>query len=252
MNDDQQVRFALTQTVSRPDFKETANATFYDPEFGFRVRGNPNLKISEVMNGDVRWEKYWSDQETVSVAAFYKDLSDPIERVVLPASGTAGNSRTYQNAESATIYGLEVDGRRDFPFNEALTKTVFVAINASLIESEVEILDGEKRKLQGQPDYTVNFIVGFDDIVNGHELTLLFNQNGELIRDVGLAGLPNIIEEPRMDLNVNYKYYIGEDLTVNAKLKNILDSDYEFTQGGHVFQSYKKGMEMQLGLDWNF
>lgn len=252
ITDSQQLRFAVSQTVSRPDFKELANAVFYDVEFDIRVRGNPDLKISSSWNYDARWEKYWSDLETVSVALFYKDLTDPIERVVVPASGTAGNSRTFINADSAQIYGIEVDGRKDFPLNKAYDKSFFIAANASWIESEVNIPGQASRSLQGQPDYTFNLILGYDDIGNGHELTLLFNQNGEAIVDVGVAGLPDIVEEPRLDMNINYKYYITPDLAFRARVKNALNSQYEFTQGGNTFQSYKRGTEFQAGIDWRF
>ncbi|MCR8922560.1 TonB-dependent receptor [Dasania sp. GY-MA-18] len=250
--EDQQLRIAISETVSRPDFKETANATFYDNEFDFRVRGNPNLEVSKVTNFDARWEKYWSDDESISLALFYKDLSDPIERIVLPASGTAGNSRTFQNSDSAEIYGIEFDGRKVFPLDKSYVQSLFVSVNASWIDSEVELGSGETRELQGQPEYTFNLVVGYDDIEKGHELTLLANQNGQTIVDVGISGLPDIVEEPRFDLNLNYKYQFSDDLSFKAKLKNLLNSEVEFTQGGKVFQRYERGVQVQAGFDWNF
>lgn len=250
--EDQQLRFAISQTVSRPDFKETSNAVFFDTEFDFRVRGNPLLEVSEVINYDIRWERYYDDQDSVSVALFYKDLDSPIERVVQPASGTAGNSRTFQNADSAEIYGLEVEGRKEFALSNDLTQSVFVMVNAALIESEVTLLNGGNRDLQGQPEYTFNLVVGYDDIVRDHELTLLFNQNGDTIVDVGINGQPNIIEEPRLDIKVNYKYNIDDNFVIKASLENLLDEEVVFTQGGQIFQSYKTGLKFKMGLDWNF
>jgi len=250
--DDEQLRFVVSQTVARPDFKETSNATFYDPEFDFRVRGNPNLEVSDIINYDLRWEKYWSDQESVSIALFYKDMDKPIERVVQPASGTAGNSRTYQNAETAEILGIEFDGRKEFPLDEGYTKSFFVAVNASYLDSEVTLLNAEQRELQGAPDYTANLIFGYDDINNGHELTLLLNQVGDTIVDVGVSGQPDIIQQPALDVNLIYKYALSDSITLRAKLENMLDSEVEFTQGGSVFQQYKKGFEIKVGFDWTF
>lgn len=249
---DQQLRLAASRTISRPDFKETSNAVFYDTEFDYRVRGNPNLQVSEATNFDLRWEKYWSGAESVSVAAFYKDLDSPIERVVQPASGTAGNSRTYRNAESGEIYGIELDGRREFGINDAFTRSVFVALNASLIESEVTLESGDTRKLQGQPEYTANLIFGYDDLPTNQEVTLLFNQNGESIQDVGVSGLPDVIEEPRLSVDLNYRYEHSDAFTFRVKAKNLLDSDVEFTQGGQTFQQYNRGVELEAGVDWNF
>ncbi|QIB67236.1 TonB-dependent receptor [Kineobactrum salinum] len=252
ITDDQQLRFAVSKTVARPDFKETSNATFYDKEFNFRVRGNPNLGVSDVTNYDLRWEKYWSEQESLSIALFYKDMEDPIERVVQPASGTAGNSRTFQNAESAEILGIEIDGRKDFALNDAYTRSFFVATNASYVDSEVTLLNASKRELQGAPEYTFNLILGYDDIARGHELTLLLNQSGDTIVDVGVSGQPDVLLEPRLDVNLVYRYSLSDSFTFRAKLENILDSEVEFTQGGNVFQKYKRGFEVKAGFDWQF
>lgn len=250
--EDHQFRFAIYKTVSRPDFKETSNATFYDTEFDFRVRGNPNLDISEVTNYDARWEWYFADRQNISLAVFYKELESPIERVVQPASGTAGNSRTFRNAESGELYGVEVEGRKDFALSDDLSQSIFVFVNASVIESEVSHADGEKRKLQGQPDYTFNVVLGYDDLVRDQELTVLLNQNGKSIKDLGISGRPDVIEEPRLDLKVNYKYQFADDFLLKASAENLLNEKVEFTQGGEVFQSYKEGIEFKLGIDWSF
>ena len=216
------------------------------------MRGNPNLRVSEVTNLDLRWEKYFNAQESISVALFHKDMNDPIERVVQPASGTAGNSRTFQNADSATVKGIEIDARKDFALNDAFTRSLFFAFNASVIDSEVTLLGGDSRALQGAPEYSANLILGYDDINSGQELTLLFNQNGETIVDVGVSGQPDIIEQPRLDVDLNYKFFISESLTFRVKIESLLNPDIEFTQGGRTFQKYNTGQRFQAGVDWSF
>ena len=251
-SDTQQLRLAVSQTVARPDFKEAANATFYDNEFNFRVRGNPFLTISEVINADLRWEWYPNEVDSLSVAVFYKDMDDPIERVVQLASGTAGNSRTFQNSESAELYGAEVEGRKEFNLGQDYTRTLFVAFNGAYIESEVTAQNQLDRELQGQPEYTTNLIVGYDDIASGHQLTLLFNYNGESIADVGIDQLPDVLLEARGELNLIYRYNLSEALTLQAKVENILNAEVEYTQGGRVFQRYEKGMGLQVAFNWEF
>ena len=252
INDDHQLRLAVSQTVARPDFKEAANATFYDNEFNFRVRGNPFLEISDIINADLRWEWYLSEMDSLSVAVFYKDMDKPIERVVQAASGTAGNSRTFQNSDSAELYGLEVDGRFEFEIGDGYDQTFFVSFNAAFIESEVSAENQEDRALQGQPEYTANLIFGYDHVSAGHQLTVLLNQNGKAIADVGVSGQPDVFLEPRLDLNVVYRFDISDSLTLKAKLENLLDDEVEYTQGGQVFQVYNRGPSIQVGLDWQF
>lgn len=252
IDDLQQLRLGLSRTVARPDFKETSNATFYDTEFDFRVRGNPLLRPSEVTNVDLRYERYGDGGQNASVALFYKDMKNPIERVVQPASGTAGNSRTYQNAAQARIYGIELEGRRDIALSEDLSRSLFVAVNASLIKSEVELIGGGRRELQGQPRYTANLVLGFDHVPSRQELTLLLNQNGRSIEDVGVNDLPDVIQQPRLSLNLTYRWRLAEGLEFKAKVNNLLNSPVKFTQGGQVFQSYRRGTEIEAGIDWRF
>jgi outer membrane receptor protein involved in Fe transport len=210
------------------------------------------LKVSDVTNYDLRWERYFSSQESVSVALFEKEMDDPIERVVQPASGTAGNSRTFQNANSATIRGIEIDARKDFSLNPSFTKSLYFAANASVIDSEVTLIGGETRALQGAPEYSFNLILGYDDIANGQEFTVLFNQSGDTIVDVGVSGQPDIIETPRLDIDLNYRFYVSDTLTIRVKVEDLLDTDIEFTQGGRIFQKYNTGQKFQAGVDWSF
>jgi len=116
----------------------------------------------------------------------------------------------------------------------------------------VTLQNASTRNLQGAPDYTFNLIVGYDDIAQGHELTLLMNQSGETIVDVGVSGQPDVILEPRMDVNLVYRYSLSDTFTFRVKLENLLDSELEFTQGGNIFQSYKRGYEVKAGFDWEF
>jgi len=253
-SDTQQLRFAVSQTVARPDFKEASNAVYFDNEFNVRIRGNKDLTISDVLNLDLRWEWYFgdNDQDSLSVAAFYKEMTDPIERVVQPASGTAGNTRTFQNSDQADLYGMEIEGRKEFLLTEDYNRTLFVSFNMAYIESEVTAANQLTRALQGQPEYTANLVIGYDDLSAGQQLTLLYNQNGKSIADVGVLGAPDVYLEPRGELNLVYRYDISEAATLKARIENLLDEKVEYTQGDDVFQSYEKGTTFQLGFDWNF
>ena len=127
-----------------------------------------------------------------------------------------------------------------------------MAFNGALIESEVSAANQKARALQGQPEYTANLIFGFDSISAGHQLTLLLNQNGKSIADVGVSGQPDVFLEPRLDLNMVYRFNMSDSLTLKAKLENLLDEEVKYSQGGQVFQVYRRGSSVQLGFDWQF
>ena len=168
------------------------------------------------------------------------------------ASGTAGNSRTCQNSDAAELYGIEGDGSFEFEIGDGYNQSSFVSFNAAWIDSEVSAENQEDRALQGQPEYTANLIFGYDNISAGHQLTVLLNQNGKAIADVGVSGQPDVFLEPRLDLNVVYRYEISDALTLRAKLENLIDDEVEYTQGGQVFQIYNRGPTIQVGIDWQF
>jgi outer membrane receptor protein involved in Fe transport len=251
-DEESQLRLGLAKTVARPDFKETANATFYDAEFDFRVRGNPLLQPSDILNLDLRYEHYGEQGSQASAAIFFKQIDRPIERVVQTASGTAGNSRTFRNADKATVTGIELEGRQRFRLSSRAQRSLLLAFNGSIIRSRVHEVGSPARSLQGQPDYTLNLILGLDDVASGQELTLLINQNGPAIQDVGVNDLPDIVEEPRTSVNLKYRHKFGEEMALTLKLNNLLDRSTRFTQGGKVFQAYSRGISFEAGLDWNY
>ena len=131
-------------------------------------------------------------------------------------------------------------------------QTFFLAVNAAFIESEVTTQNQPNRALQGQPEYTANLIFGYDNLSAGHQLTVLLNQNGRSIADVGVSGQPDVFLEPRLDMNLVYRFNISDALTLKAKLENLLDEEVLYSQGGQVFQVYRRGSSVQLGFDWQF
>jgi TonB-dependent receptor len=250
--DDQQLRVALSETIARPDFKETANAYYQDLEFGAQVFGNPFLQTSSITNADIRWEWYFDEDagNSISVALFHKEIEDAIERVVIAASGTAANARTFQNSDLAELNGIEVEGRISFSLSNDFDSEIFIDFNAASIESEVDIGGGVIRAMQGQPDYTANIVFGYDDFATEQQVTLLLNQNGKTVADRGIQGAADVILEPRLDVQLVYRWDVNEALSVRAKINNLLNEDYEYSQGGKVFQQYERGTSFQVGIDW--
>ena len=250
--DTQQLRIAVSETVARPDFKETANAYYQDLEFGAQVFGNPFLETSAITNADARWEWYFDEAagNSLSVAVFYKEIEDAIERVVIAASGTAANARTFQNSGLAELTGVEIEGRVSFPLAASGDSELFIDLNAASIDSEVDIGNGLIRAMQGQPEYTANLIIGYDNFASDQQLTLLLNQNGETIADRGIQGAADVILEPRLDVQLVYRWDISEALSLRAKVNNLLNEEFEYTQGGRVFQRYERGTSFQVGIDW--
>lgn len=255
--DDMQMRAGFSQTVARPDFKEMAEATFFDPTFGFTVLGNPGIETSKVDNFDLRWEWYLNETDSLTVGLFYKELQSPIEQVLVQSSGSASDLRRFENADNGgDIQGIEVDYRKEFVLDDSLSQTLFLQANGSLIDSEVNLGNSaearSKRQLQGQAESTLNLALGYDHLDSGQKVTLLFNRSGESVEFGSKGALPSVKEEPVNKVDLTYEASLAPQLGVEAKIENLLDETVEFTQGSKTTFGYKPGVSLSVGADWTF
>jgi len=250
-----QVRAGYSETISRPDFRELSPAPFIDPVNGFIVVGNPELTVGYINNYDLRWEWYFSGDESVSVGLFYKDFQTPIEAIIEPG---AANQRTFINAQSATIKGIEVDGYRWLDFIHDDMENWYMAANATFIDSSVTIrpedaglVTNPTRALQGQADYIFNVQLGYDNSF-GRKGSLIYHLTGDKIREVGILGQPDVYEKAYGELDFTYSQAFGDHWTANLKARNILNKQRETTQGGYDVNSFFEGRSLSLGVNYTF
>jgi outer membrane receptor protein involved in Fe transport len=262
VNEASQVRFAASRTLNRPQFRELSTAPYRDPKTRFELVGNPNLQQSEVTNLDLRYERYWSRNEGFTAAVFYKDIDSPIEVVTIGGGSDERGVRTFANADSAELYGVELDGRLSFAAFENVAgflANTYVTGNVAWIESDVTIAASDlgvttnaSRELQGQSPWVANLGLGYSNPVRGTDALLLFNMFGERITEAGVNLTPDAKEQPRALLDFNLKQVLFNDWVLGLKLRNILDSKFEVKQGSEIQRSFKTGREISLSLAFEF
>lgn len=262
-NDKLQLRAGYSGTVSYPGIIERSESLSYDPETDDPIFGNPALKVSTIDNYDLRLEYYYSDTESVSLAYFYKDISNPIERAVPDASGSAANGITFRNALGAELTGVELD----FSKNLIDRADILVSLsgNISYIDSEVDLDDNSlrlegsdslKRELQGQSPLLANIKLGFDDYESDQKFTLLVNYFDDRIYRVTRGennGPEYEVGQVQIDLNYEKTFYSGDDvMTFKAQVKNLLNEDVQWEQNDVVVESYKQGTSLSLIFGYEF
>lgn len=258
---DNQLRINFSETATRPDFKELSPAQFKDPVLNRNVIGNPDLVAGRIKHYDLRWDKYFSAGEFVSLSLFYKQFFNPIELIILP-----GSSRiiSFDNAESAENLGIEIEIYKDLSFmNKFIDKEIwsdlYLSANYAFIESEI-ILDSQQsggqtnntRPLQGQSPYVANFQLAYDNKDKDLRLSLLFNVFGERISEAGTSGKPDVYEQPFNQLDFVYSQKIFDKFNINFKAKNLLDDKALFLVGDEVARSYNKGKSFSFGVSYEF
>lgn len=256
-----QLRLSYSGTVSYPGIIERSEAQTFDPDTDDPIFGNPDLQVSTIDNYDFRAEYYFSESESVSLALFYKEIDDPVERAIPDASGSAASDAiTFINQESAELTGVELDG-----YKEVLSEDdylVFVSGNISYIDSEVDFspdsirLEGASangRQLQGQSEWLSNLQIGMDHHPTEQKFTLLVNYfDDRIFRVARGANTGPEYEDARVVLDFTYEKVWSDELVIEASVKNILDTKVEYSQNNNTIESYNVGMFFKAGVTYKF
>ncbi len=258
---DMNVRFAYSETVARPEFRELSPVLFQRPR-GLRATiGNPFLVQTDITNYELRWEWFFSPNELVSLGGFYKQLEQPIEETVVTQGSSAVNS--FANAESAELKGFEFEGRKNFAFVTEALRDLQFTLNVAYISSDVEagergpgeVQTSSSRPLQGQAPFVINAGVEY---TYPHWVTarLQYNTAGNSITNVGAFGLPDItaVRRDQLDAALVFplKELLGYPFTAKFTVENILNDKYEVTQGSSLQSRWISGTKFGLSVGYSY
>jgi TonB-dependent receptor len=260
----QNLRFSFSQTIARPSFKEMSYAEILDPITGRTFIGSMltettaggtellwdgNLQSTKILNFDLRWELFAEKAQTLSLSAFYKRFSNPIEIVQYLADPGSFQAR---NVGDANLIGAEFEVRKNFDFiSPKLENLVFNAnvtytySSIRLSESELRsrtlsARDGEviseRREMAGQAPYLVNAGLLYGNPKWKLESGLFYNVQGETLLFVGFANRTNVYSVPFHSLNLKITKTLGKEDRIGLSLKasNLLNDDKE-----QIFKSFE-------------
>jgi outer membrane receptor protein involved in Fe transport len=264
------IRTAYGMSINKPEFREIAPFSFYDFNTNFTNKGNPNLDYCKIHNADLKVEYYPSSTEVINISGFYKRFINPIEVVFLPGAGSNGAKNfTYNNAESADIYGVELEVKKTFnSVDNKFLNRWSVLFNAAYIKSKVKLGDiavgqSANRPLQGQAPYTVNTGIFYTDTDNRFQVNMMYNVTGKRIVFVGSEDYPDVYEMPRhqLDFNASYTFKKGIELSFNAN--DLINQETILLQDGNLngklernkdqrLQEFRTGTQYTFGVKYTF
>lgn len=255
LTDNQNLRFGVTRTLARPEYRELAPVTFRDVLGGVSVTGNDKLQRSLIDNVDLRWEAFPNVGEVLSVGVFYKHFDRPIERVESATSG-AYQAR-FQNALTATNVGVELEARKQLGVLGNWGNAFTAFSNVTLMQSSVALdtLQGltvtdRTRSLVGQAPFVVNAGLTYSNLSGSTNATLLYNVVGERIYAAGVTPLPNIVEASRHVVDLSLRFPVFGALTGRVDARNLLDARYRYMQGNLEREGYNAGRTLAVGFSW--
>mgnify|MGYP000970548982 CR=1 FL=1 len=264
------VRAGWGQTVNRPEFRELAPFAFYDFSTNNVIYGNPKLKTATIQNADVRYEFYPSLNEVLSVGAFYKRFTDPIEMFYVAGTGGGGTRNfTFYNASVATSAGAEVEVRRSLNalFTEGWMSHVGVLFNGMYIHSQVDLGTTQggqdsKRPMMGQSPYVLNAGLYYTDTDHKLQFNVLYNVCGPRLFAVGSIGIPNIYEMPRNVVDVTASKGLGKRIEVKLSVQDLLNQRVRLMQDSNAdgrledtdeeVMSFRRGPYFSAGISLKF
>ncbi|WP_444893801.1 TonB-dependent receptor domain-containing protein [Microbulbifer sp. TRSA001] len=252
-----QLRFGASKTAVRPDLREITDAIYIDPRTDDQIRGNSSVRPSEIDNYDIRAEWFFDSGDSLTISAFYKDIVNPIE-FFEAASSDDNVAREIINAESGEITGIEIEGMKSLGFISDPMDSFFLQGNITLQDSEIVAGDeadaptNAVREMTGASDYVVNMLLGFDSPDGNHSASLVYNVFGERLYKAGRDPHPDSFEQPFHSLDLTYFWYPTDEVTVKAKVQNLLGEAIEIErQGGTVFEE-EIGQTFALSAQYKF
>lgn len=244
LTDKMNVRAAWSQTMVRPDFRETSYFELYDPTLDAFISGW-NVRSSRIHNYDLRYEWYPSSGEIVSLTAFYKKFDDPLELVRQSVSGSGKSIYLrFENQKEAHTRGLEMEIRKslDFIADKQWLKDLSIFGNGTLMESEVTGLNylvkplGEdqweleqqevtlKRPLYGQTPWIINAGINYNSKSMG--ANIVYNRTGYRANSIDFQ--PNSIEYENgrnaIDLQLSTRL-MKQRAEIKLNIANLLDNE---------------------------
>lgn len=265
------LRAAYGKTVNRTEFRELSPYSELDFLNNQIIYGNATLKPAQIDNYDLRAEWYpgSADQaNTISIGAFYKNLTDPIERMLTRnLNFSTPTYISFANAQKATVQGVEIDIRQQLsiiPGN--FFRHLSIIANGSLIKSEVTKSDSSelstfgaykyKRQLQGQAPYILNGGLYYENGGSGTKISIIYNYIGPRIyaaaagvsADAANSGggivqggsTGSLIELARGQLDASLTQRIVKSLQLKFSIQNLLNSAVQMAEDANYTYKYEK------------
>lgn len=251
INETMNLRASYSQSMSRPEFRETSPFIYYDFLRDVNLTGNVNLMQTFIHNADLRYEYFMGKGQSINASVFYKHFTNTIELTSV-ASGSQ-QSFIYNNAKMAYLVGVEVELRKNFDFvSKKLEDLVFVA-NMAYIYSRVDLRnvknsssDETLRPMQGQSPYIINLGLSYVHPKVGTGVSLLYNQVGQRLYATGEVGNPAWYENwrPLLDLQISQKFLKGRGI-IRFTISDLIAAKTIFYQNDVVgkHREYQKGKD---------
>lgn len=271
LTEKQNLRFAFSKNYTLPQFKE--RAPFSYERFTQATFGNPNLYESDNYNLDIKWEMFPKSEEIISFTAFGKYIVNPMNEITVNSST---NDISYANTGD---YGYALGGELElrkilYTLDTENSQKLSGGLNVSYLHSTQELNKDKVRKenrfeadftnskdaFSGASDWLANADVSYFKEWNNKKsnftATVSYNFFSDRIFALGTMQRGNLVDKSVGTLDFILKTKLGENFGINLTARNLTNSEIRQVQenpsGDVLSQTYKKGLGIGLGINYQF
>ena len=265
-------RLSGSRSITLPEFKEIAPFAYTSPNSTI-IQGSPELKASTNYNADIKWEYYKSSDELISLAAFYKNIKDPIN--ITSLTGGAGYLIYANTGKRADVWGIEAEARLNlYKTDNNIVRMILNGTKMWLKQDLLENFQFNNRTtsgLQGASEFIANLSLSYQNRPHHWMASLSGNYSSDKIFALGspkdaanrdIYYNDEIIEKGFVTLDAVVSKDINDHLSLKFLARNLLNPEIKLTQNvrdlnsaeevNYVVDSYKKGVKLQLSLNYTF
>ena len=263
------LRAAYSETIARQTFKELTPVVQQEYLGGPIFLGNPDLRMSNLENFDLRFDYTPYEGGLASLSFFHKSVEDAIEYVAVGSQEF--QFTTALNYPKGELTGWEFEVRHAF---DGAVEGLGVGANATLIDSEVELtpfeieqfalpgvaVDITSREMTNAPEHLFNLYTTYDLERTGTNLALFYTVQGDtLVEGAGIDNgnfVPSVFQNEYDTLNFSASQDLGDGLRLQFRAKNLTNPLIERVYrhesiGDDVTRtSFTRGIEYSLSISY--
>jgi len=233
ISDGLRVRLAASQAISRPTFGELSPAkdatSAQSGTYIIYDAGNPNLKPTEADQLDISFEYYPSNRLALTLAGFYKHITNfvstvPVDVLITPTAQPANQQQSFPfveyqvvNGDAADVYGVELGGQ--YFLDNGFGVQANLTYNRSRAKSGDVTTD-----LPGAIPFSANAKLFYEKNGIGAQVSYSYQSRYVYAQSGNLAYLP-VKEDPYHEMSASLSYDVTDNVSVYIQGSNLLGSD---------------------------
>lgn len=235
LNEKTVLRFAWTNTLSRPNYLDLVPYYAINNEDEEIVVGNTELNPTTSMNFDFMAEYYFNSVGLLSGGVFYKDINDFVYTYVVEDAVSGYKVFQPLNGDKASIYGAEISFQQQLNFLPGFAKKFSLYANYTYLHSTANGIrneDGDERgelDLPGSSPNMFNASLSYAD--KKLSVRLSANFSDAYLDELGGNAFEDRYYDEQFFLDFNVNYAINKNLTLYGSLNNITNQPLRYYQG---------------------